>query len=157
LDLSNTVSACAVAQSLVSGSVYTFAFNAADAAGNAASTVTNASVTFDNTAPSVHWIKPVGDYEFYIVRDQSIQLEIQSFDDVGVTSVLFRRWDYLNHVWIEMGRLSAPPYTLTLDASLLLPSYNQVNADAFDAANNMLSGYIFLDHFYPIWLPLLLR
>ena len=142
LDLSNTASACSVAQALVSGFIYTFAFNGTDAAGNVAAVVTNAGVTFDNSAPSVHWIKPVGDYEFYVVRSQSIQLEIQSFDDVGVTSVLFRRWDYLNRVWVDIGRVSAFPFTLTIDAILLLPSYNQVNADAFDAANNIVRLYI---------------
>ena len=146
LDLSNTVSACAVAQSLVSGSIYTFAFSGTDAAGNTAATVTRTVVTFDNTAPIVSWIMPVGNRETYYVTNQSVQLSIQSFDDVGVSLVVFKRWDYLNHVWIEIGRVSAFPYTLTFDASVLLPAFNQINADAFDAASNVLSSYIFLYH-----------
>ena len=157
LNLSNTASACAVAQSLVSGSIYSFAFSGTDAAGNAAAAVTNTSVTFDNTAPSVSWVMPVGDHETYDVTNQSVQLSIQSYDDVGVSLVVFRRWDYLNHIWIEIGRFSTSPYTLTIDASVLLPAYNQINADAFDAANNVLSNYIFLYHLYETRLPLLLR
>jgi hypothetical protein len=42
-----------VAQSLVSGAIYTFTFNGIDAAGNLATAVTNTGVTFDNIAPSI--------------------------------------------------------------------------------------------------------
>ena len=43
---------------LVSGSIYTVTFNATDAAGNAATTVTNTSVTFDNTLPVISATAP---------------------------------------------------------------------------------------------------
>jgi hypothetical protein len=146
-DLSNTASACVVAQSLVSGSIYTFGFSGTDAAGNAAAIITRTSVTFDDTAPSVSWIMPVIDTQTYYVTNQSVQLSIQSIDNVGVSLVIFKRWNYLNNDWIEIGRVSAPPYTLTFDASVLLPRYNQITAFAFDAANNVMpNNYIFLYH-----------
>jgi YVTN family beta-propeller protein len=53
LNLSDTVNGCSIAQSLADGAVYTFAFNAADTAGNNAATVTNTGVTFDTTAPTI--------------------------------------------------------------------------------------------------------
>ncbi len=51
-DMSNTTNGCTVAQSLVDGAIYTFVFNATDPAGNAATTVSRTSVTFDTTAPT---------------------------------------------------------------------------------------------------------
>jgi hypothetical protein len=53
LNLSDTTNACTVAQTLVSGSVYTFAFNATDTVGNAVPTVTSQGVTFDDTPPTI--------------------------------------------------------------------------------------------------------
>lgn len=52
LDMSDTTNSCTSAQSLVDGTVYTFAFNATDAAGNTATQVSNTSITFDTTAPT---------------------------------------------------------------------------------------------------------
>lgn len=43
---------------LVSGSVYAIAFNCTDAAGNAATTVTNTNITFDNIAPVISAASP---------------------------------------------------------------------------------------------------
>ncbi len=54
IDLSDTTNNCTSnVSSLVSGAVYTFVFVGSDAAGNAATTVTRTSVTFDNTAPTL--------------------------------------------------------------------------------------------------------
>lgn len=49
LNLADTTNGCTVAQSLVSGTVYTFTFNV----GSPAAIVTRTGVTFDTTAPSV--------------------------------------------------------------------------------------------------------
>ncbi|NTW27109.1 MAG: hypothetical protein HGA36_02175 [Candidatus Moranbacteria bacterium] len=51
IDLSDTTNTCAVAQSLVSGTIYTIAFNATDLAGNSAVQILNTGVTFDSTPP----------------------------------------------------------------------------------------------------------
>ncbi len=64
LDLSDTTNGCTSAQSLVNGTVYTFAFNATDAAGNSATTVTNTGVTFDTTAPSISSTAPASSAYF---------------------------------------------------------------------------------------------
>jgi hypothetical protein len=53
LDLSDTSDGCAVAQTLVDGAVYRFDFDAADASGNAAPTVSRFNVRFDATAPDL--------------------------------------------------------------------------------------------------------
>ena len=52
LDLSNTTNGCQNAQTLVNGTIYTFAFNGTDLAGNAAVAVSNTGVTFDTAAPT---------------------------------------------------------------------------------------------------------
>ena len=46
------------APSLVSGATYTISFDATDAAGNSASTVSSTGVTFDNTAPVISSVSP---------------------------------------------------------------------------------------------------
>jgi len=53
IDLSDTVNGCIVAQSLVDGAIYTFTFDAADAAGNTASTITRTGVIFDISPPAI--------------------------------------------------------------------------------------------------------
>jgi len=52
LILINDANVCTGWTSLVDGSIYTVTFNATDAAGNAAITVTNTGVTFDTTPPT---------------------------------------------------------------------------------------------------------
>ena len=62
LNLSDTTNGCTSDVSdVVSGTVYSIAFNATDAAGNAATAVTNTSITFDNTAPTVSTLSPLDD------------------------------------------------------------------------------------------------
>ncbi|MFA6383184.1 MAG: hypothetical protein WCX17_02055 [Parcubacteria group bacterium] len=58
LDLSDTTNACTVAQSLVDGTIYTMALNATDLAGNAATQVSNTSITFDTTIPVISSVAP---------------------------------------------------------------------------------------------------
>jgi hypothetical protein len=55
IDLSDTTNGCTVDESdLVSGTIYTFAFDATDTAGNTATQITRTSVTFDNvSSPTV--------------------------------------------------------------------------------------------------------
>jgi hypothetical protein len=146
LDLSNTSNACTVAQSLVSGTVYSFAFNGTDVAGNAAAIVTDSGVTFDNTVPVVSWIAPVTDMETYYVSNESLQLVVNPSDNVGITEVVFLRWDYINNVRVEIGRATSPPYSFTFDTSVLLPGYNEIDVKAYDATTNAIQKYIWLYH-----------
>jgi len=53
ISFADTVNGCAIAQTLVSGAVYTFAFDATDLAGNLANQISNTGITFDNAAPTV--------------------------------------------------------------------------------------------------------
>lgn len=59
VDLTNTTNGCTSATTLVSGAIYTFAFNGADAAGNTATTVSRTGVTYDTTAPAFSAVTPV--------------------------------------------------------------------------------------------------
>lgn len=52
-DMSDTTNGCTSVQSLVNGTIYTFAFNATDLAGNTATQVSNTAITFDNVTPIV--------------------------------------------------------------------------------------------------------
>lgn len=57
LNLSDTTNVCTVAQSLVSGTVYTFTFSVTDATSGTA-TVSKTGITFDNTAPNITSVTP---------------------------------------------------------------------------------------------------
>jgi hypothetical protein len=151
-DLSNTTNACMVAESLVDGAVYTFTFDGIDAAGNAAPTVTIADVTFDTTSPTLTWIAPAPCDTFpciYNVSNQSIQLSVAASDAGRISTVIFKRYDYVKGYRVEIGRVSSPPYSIDFDPSELLPKNNQIDAIAVDAANNSSWNYIFL-HQLPI-------
>jgi hypothetical protein len=135
---------------------------------NMAAISTDNSVTYDKTWPSLSWISPppCGNPPgcIYYVINQSISLTVDASDIVGIASVDFRRWDYVNNIWIGIGTLSNPPYgnspySITLNTSGLLPEWNQINVKAYDAANNASESWIFLYH-TPVWrfyLPLIIR
>ena len=84
LNLSDTTNGCGSdVSNLVSGTVYTFAFNATDAAGNTATEVSRTSVTFDTTAPTITSVssdKVAGSYTV----DELIDIDV-TFSEV-VTS-----------------------------------------------------------------------
>jgi hypothetical protein len=274
VNLSDTTNVCAAPQTLVSGAVYTFTFDATDTAGNPAATVTRTNVTFDNTpptitieapsvlstrtgpvtytityadtnfnvstlvfgditlnrtgdadglvsitgsdltytvtisgitgsngtlgisiaantasdlagnlalaagpsttfavdrvAPIVSWRAPVTDKGLYYVSNEPFQLAATACDNVGITEVVFSRWDYENLVEIEIGRVTIgtvtiPPsdspcysypfsysYSFTFDTSVLLPKWNEIHVKAYDAvANASQQKYIWLYH-YPV-------
>jgi len=113
--------------------------------------------TVDNIAPSVEWKLPVGDGQRYYVNNQSIQLEVNANDIVGMFMIVFRRWDYDHLLWIEFGRVYNPPYHFDFDTSVLLPKDNEIRAYAYDAANNSSSKRILLYHTIQIFLPLILH
>jgi PKD repeat protein len=100
----------------------------------------------DTTPPSVSWIAPVGDEQVYDVYNQSIQLEVNANDNVGISYVSYYRWDYVTLNYIEIGTVYNPPYRLNFDTSVLLPEWNYITANAYDAANNSSSKYIWLNH-----------
>ncbi len=89
----------------------------------------------------------------YTVRDQSVQLEATASDNTGVSRVIFYRWcPETSHALptgelMEIGRVSAPPYHLTFDATVLIPGYNEIDAYAYDAVGNQSAyRYIWLNH-----------
>jgi hypothetical protein len=130
---------------------------------NIASTSTDNSVTYDRTWPSLSWISPPPCFNppgcIYYVINQFISLTVDASDVVGISSIEFRRWDYVNNLWIGIGTLTNPPYSITLDTSVLLPEWNQIDVKAYDAANNASESWIFLYH-TPVWRfysPLIIR
>ncbi len=164
---SGTTYNLAVSGMTTSGTVIAFIAGgvAHDAANNpnADATFTDNSVTYDTTWPSLTWISPTSCVNppgcLYNVINQSIPLAVDASDIVGITSIEFRRWDYVNNIWIGIGTLSNPPYSLPFDTSVLLPEWNQIDVKAHDTANNTSESWIFLYHtsIWQIQLPLIIR
>jgi hypothetical protein len=168
MDLSDTTNVCTTAQSLVSGTVYTFTFSGIDLAGNTGTQIIT-GITFDNTIPTLAWIQPVAGGGTFNVFNQPIQLAVNASDNVGINRVVLSRW------WpppyspdnkgeggsdIEIGRLTTSPFSLTFDATVLIPGYNEIDAFAYDSAGNQSKySYIWLIHTnaYKIFLPLITR
>jgi hypothetical protein len=131
----------------VSGTIYSFAFDATDAAGFVASTVINTGVTLDRQAPKASWLAPVGDTQRYDVADQIVQLTVDVTDNIGISMVVFTRWDYVKNAKVEIGRATTAPYTISFNTSSLLPLYNEIDAKAYDLAENGSTvKYIWLFH-----------
>ena len=127
---------------------------------NTAATFTDNTVTYTSTsALSLSWIAPVGDGGTYYVTDQTIQLAVVASGNLGISMVVFKRWDFSSNPnkWIEIGRVYNSPYTFNFDTRLLLPGFNQINAYAYDSANNVISKYIWLYHSHKIFIPLILH
>ena len=106
----------------------------------------------DIVPPSVSWIAPVGDAQVYEVYNQTLQLEVNASDNVGISRVVYYRWDYINLTSVEIGTVNNSPYRLNFNTSTLLPEWNQINAEVYDTNNNLSSKYIWLKH---LQMPLL--
>jgi methionine-rich copper-binding protein CopC len=90
IDLSDTTDSCTSAQSLVSGTVYTFAFDAVDAAGNAATTVSNTSVTFDTSAPTQSSLNPA-DNSTTVTANQNLAITFNEAVTVNTGNVTIKK------------------------------------------------------------------
>ena len=108
---------------------------------------TTVSARFDDTAsPSLHWVSPVGDGQVYDVGNETVQLEVDASDNVGVSEVAFYRWDSVNSRGFVLGRVRSAPYRINFDTSILRPDWNQIDALTVDAAGNEVGSTIWLNH-----------
>jgi hypothetical protein len=120
---------------------------ASDLAGNLAPAAgPSTTFTADSTVPKVDWVTPVTDGQTYFVYDQSVLLGVDASDNVGISKVVFFRWDKDKQVNIEIGNVNNPPYSITFDTSILLPDWNQISAYAYDTVNNYSYNLIWLYH-----------
>ncbi|MGC1378146.1 MAG: trypsin-like serine protease [Anaerolineales bacterium] len=104
----------------------------------------------DTEPPTVSWTVPTTDKQVYDVANQIIPLGVGASDNVGISSVVFSRWDYANQVYVNIGTISMSPYRVNFDTSALLPGWNEIDANAYDSAGNSAFSYIFLNHVSPI-------
>jgi outer membrane protein assembly factor BamB len=103
------------------------------------------TVSDDDQAPTVSWVKPVTDGNRYDVSNESVQLEATATDNEEIDSVHFYRWDAVNEVYLEIAADTTAPYQATIDARILNYEWNQVDAISVDAAGNRSSrSYIWV-------------
>ena len=139
------------------------ASTASDKAGNLVPAGTSATFTVDKIPPSFSWISPTPCSTtppcHYAVNNQTIQLAVNAGDNVGISRVVFTRLNYRTGIWITIGTLTSPPFSLNFNTSVLLPEDNQIDAIAYDAANNSTAIVIFLDHtnIWKNYLPVIKR
>ena len=98
----------------------------------------------DMVAPDVDWVGPVQNAQVYHVSDETLDLMVAAYDNVGIAHVSFRRWDAVNLAWIALGDDAAEPYRISLDCSTLYYEWNHIYAYAYDSAGNVGSAYILL-------------
>jgi uncharacterized repeat protein (TIGR01451 family) len=124
----------------------------------------------DSVKPTVIWRKPVRNAQFKTVLfGEDILLEVEAEDNVAVSYVRFSRWNYVSEKWIEIGidsvasACSFDParlcYQWLFNTSVLLPNYNEIQAQAYDASGNYPPNstyYIWLKYFgEQVFLPLI--
>ncbi|MBI1877149.1 MAG: hypothetical protein HYR94_02760 [Chloroflexi bacterium] len=100
----------------------------------------------DTQPPTVNWISPVANEQVYEAAcGATVGLEVSASDTCsGVNRVEFKRWDAVNNVWVDIGVDNSSPYRANLDVCTLNMEWNQVNADAFDNAENWATKYIWI-------------
>jgi hypothetical protein len=106
----------------------------------------NNCLTSDTVAPNISWIAPTSNQQVYNVGNQILALEASANDNVGVSSVVFSRWDYVNLTTVNIGTAYTSSYRINFDTSTLLPDWNEVDVTAYDSAGNSASSYIWLYH-----------
>lgn len=117
---------------------------------NDGSVVMEVNLVTDTTLPTVNWIAPVGNQEVYYTSSGIVNLEVSATDDTSVALVDFWRWDAVNGNWVYLGEDNTPPYQATVDVSTLNMEWNQINAYAYDHANNWSTENIWLYRGLPI-------
>jgi hypothetical protein len=90
----------------------------------------------DTEPPTVSWVKPVGNREYYPTANSAVELEVSATDNAGIRSVLFERWDAVNLQVIELSTDSSPPYQAKIGVNTLNIGWNQINAIVEDTAGN---------------------
>jgi len=89
-------------------------------------TVTN------HDAPTIEWVKPVGDGEVYFVDSLSpILLEVASVGNEPISKVRFYRWVPSAGDWVTIGEDLTAPYQETIDPAELEFGWNEIRAFAF--------------------------
>ena len=100
-------------------------------------TATPTEVPGDSEPPTLNWITPVGNNMAYEVSDNApVPLVVSATDNVDVTRVRFYRWDFENEQWLDIDEITTPPYATTLNIESLSDGWTQINARAYDAAEN---------------------
>lgn len=89
-DMSNTTNGCTSAQTLVSGAIYTFAFNGTDLASNSATEVSRTGITYDNTAPGFSDLAPATNAHINSIRTSSAVNYTLSEDLTSATITMSR-------------------------------------------------------------------
>lgn len=100
----------------------------------------------DIESPTINWVEPVGNEGTYYVQGEMVRLRVEASDNVGVTRVRFRRWDHPTQEWLILGDAFGDPYQIDFDTSVLTndANYMEMEATAYDAADNTSSAYIYL-------------
>jgi hypothetical protein len=110
----------------------------------------------DTQPPQLEWISPSENREVFLVGRETIPLQVDASDNTGIDHVKFYRWDPVNENYVDIGTASSGPFQINLDASQLVPGWNQIFARAYDAAGNYSDAeYIWLLHSIRIFLPIL--
>jgi hypothetical protein len=132
-----------------------FTYQASD--GVSRSNTANASIeVIDTQAPMLEWSSPSENKQVYQVGPETISLQVNVSDNVGVSQVRFFRWDPLDEKYVDLGTASSAPFQITLEANQIIPGWNQIFARAYDAAGNYSEAeYIWLYHSIRLFLPLL--
>jgi uncharacterized repeat protein (TIGR01451 family) len=120
----------------------------------------------DTTPPTVAWVLPVGNQQRFDVTGEIVHLEVTASDNVGVARVRFFWFNPAPPpgVFVEIGSDDTSPYELDFDTGILNPAWNQIHAEAVDAAGNhsdwfnVDKSWIFLYQLgMKLFLPLVLR
>ena len=110
----------------------------------------------DTEPPVVNWVAPASNTQTYHVRNETIRLEVEATDNVGVTRVRFYRWDAVNEVYVNIGYDDMPPYQFDLDCTILNYEWNQIFVQAFDAVGHVSERkwiFLFRDRPQPDLVP----
>lgn len=105
----------------------------------------------DTEKPIINWIAPVNNFQALSVSNQTVQLQVNATDNIGVTKVRFYRWDAVNSRYVEIGNDTSSPFQIGFDTSVLNNGANEIIAEAYDAAGNIsASNYIWLYYQPPL-------
>jgi hypothetical protein len=103
----------------------------------------------DTEPPTVSWVKPAGNGQYYPTASGTVELEVAVTDNVGIELVELWRLDGGNQEWIGITTFSSPPYQASIAVDTLSLKWNQMFARVKDTAGNYAAESIFIYRLNP--------
>ena len=117
------------------------------------------TTALDREPPQISWILPVdNDAQPYVAHGESVWLEVDASDNVGLARVDIVLWDHFANQWVLICVPPGEPYGCGFDSDVLVPGeLYQLYARVYDLAGYLERERIFMMRENNTYLPITIK